>query len=82
MVRKVQILKTPGCSSCSKVADLIRKIRKDENLEFEIEELDIARHPELLRKYQIMVSPGIIIDGNLEFTGMPGAKKLRGKLSI
>ncbi len=80
MVRKVQILKTPGCSSCAKVTDLIMKIREDENLEFDIEELDITQHTDLLQKYQIMVSPGIIIDGKLEFTGMPGEKKLRGKL--
>jgi len=81
MVRKVQILKTPGCGSCSKVTELIMKIREDENLEFEIEELDITGHPELLRKYQIMVPPGIIIDGKLEFTGMPGEKKLRERLA-
>jgi len=82
MAKKVQILKTPGCSSCAKATDLIMKIREDDNLEFEVEELDITKNPELLWKHQIMVSPGIIIDGKLEFTGVPDKKKLRNKLMM
>ncbi len=81
MVKKVQILKTPGCGSCAKATDLIMKIKKDRYLEFEIEELDLTKHPELLLKHQIMVSPGIIIDGKLEFTGIPDKKKLKEKLT-
>lgn len=80
MVKKVQILKTPSCGSCAKATELIRKIKEEEGLDFEIEELDITEHPDLLQKYQIMVSPGIVIDGKLEFTGMPSEKELRMKL--
>ena len=81
MAKKVQILKTPGCSSCSKATELVVKIREDENLNFDIEELDITQHLDLLQKHQIMVSPGIIIDGKLEFTGIPDKKKLKDKLT-
>ena len=80
MVKRVQILKTPGCASCATATDLIREIKKEENLDFEIEELDLTENPDLLQKYQIMVSPGIVIDGKLEFTGLPSEKKLREKL--
>ncbi len=80
MVKKVQILKTPGCTSCAKATVMIKKIKEEEKLNFEIEELDITEHPDLLQKYQIMVSPGIVIDGKLEFTGVPSEKKLKGKL--
>lgn len=80
MVKKVQILKTPGCSSCAQATTLIKKIKEEEKLKFSIEELDITQHPELLQKYQIMVSPGIVIDGKLEFTGVPSKEKLREKL--
>ncbi len=82
MVKKVQILKTPGCSSCAQATTLVKKIKKEEKLKFTIEELDITQHPELLQKYQIMASPGIVIDGKLEFTGMPNEKKLKEKLII
>jgi glutaredoxin len=80
MVKKVQILKTPGCSSCAQATVLIKKIKEEEKLKFSIEELDIIQHPELLQKYQIMTSPGIVIDSKLEFTGTPSEKKLREKL--
>ena len=80
MIKKVQILKTPNCRSCAKVTVLIKKIKKQENLKFIIEELDIIEHSDLLQKYQIMTSPGIIIDGKLEFTGVPSEKKLKEKL--
>ena len=82
MVKKVQVIKTPGCSSCAKATKLLRKIKEDEKLDFRIEELDITQHPDLLQKYQIMTSPGIIIDGKLEFAGIPGEKKLKEKLMI
>jgi len=81
MVKKVQILKTPGCSSCGQATLLIKKIKAEENLKFTIQELDITEHPELLQKYQIMTSPGIVIDGKLQFTGKPNEKKLREKLT-
>ena len=58
-----------------------RKREKLENkLKFKIEEIDISKHPDLLQKYQIMVSPGIVIDGKLEFTGKPSEKRLKEKL--
>jgi len=80
MVKKVQILKTPGCSSCARATAMIKKIKKEEKLDFVIEELDITQHPDVLQKYQIMTSPGIVIDGKLEFTGIPSEKKLKSKL--
>ena len=80
MVQNVQILKTPGCSSCAQATVLIKKIKAEEKLKFKIEELDITEHPELLQKYQIMTSPGIVIDGKLEFTGKPSENKLKEKL--
>ncbi len=80
MVKNVKILKTPVCSSCSHAAKLIKKIKDAEELLFEIEEFDITENPELLQKYPMMVSPGIVIDGKLEFAGMPSEKKLKKKL--
>ena len=81
MVKKVLILDTPGCPSCVQATKLIKKIKEENKLKFEIEELDIRDNPDLIQKYQIMASPGIVIDGKLEFTGMPSEKKLRKKLT-
>ena len=80
MVKKVLILDTPGCVSCKYAEELIARIKKEENLHFDIEVKDITKHPEVLQKYQIMSSPGIVIDGKLEFTGKPKEDELRKKL--
>jgi len=80
MVKKVQILKTPGCASCAQATLMVKKIKEEEKLGFEVEELDVTEHPDLIQKYQIMTSPGIVIDGKLEFAGMPSEKKMREKL--
>jgi hypothetical protein len=42
MAKKVQILKTPGCSSCLKATELVEKIKEEKNLNLDIEELDIT----------------------------------------
>jgi len=80
MIKKVQILRTQGCASCAQATVLVNKIKQEETLTFQIEEIDITEHPELLQKYQIMTSPGIVIDGELAFTGMPNTRKLRERL--
>ena len=80
MVKKVQILKTPGCKSCAKATSMIKEIKDKEKLNFKIEELDITEYPDLLQKYQIMISPGIVIDGKLFSVGRPSEKDLREAL--
>ena len=80
MVKKILILDTPGCASCKYAEELIARIKKEENLHFDVEVKDITKHPEYLQKYPIMSAPGIVIDGKLVFTGKPSEKKLREEL--
>jgi glutaredoxin len=42
--------------------------------------IDVTEKPEYLEKYPIYTAPGIVIDGKLEFTGIPNRKKLVEKL--
>lgn len=77
---EVKVLKTPNCSSCAKAMEILAKIKKDmPNLK--IKEVNILEHPEEVQKYQIMSSPGIVIDGKLAFTGVPKEADLRKKLA-
>lgn len=80
MVKKVLILDVPGCASCTIAEQLIKQIKKEENLKFKVEVKDITKNPSLLKKYQVMNAPGIVIDGKLAFTGKPSVKELRKKL--
>lgn len=73
---KVQILTTPGCSSCMKVERMLDKMKVKYAL------IDITKNPEILLKYQVMSAPGIVIDEKLEFTGVPNEEELKKKLNI
>ena len=71
---KVQILTTPTCSSCATVEGMLDKM----GVEYEI--FDVTQHPDMLQKYPIMTAPGIVIDGVLEFSGVPKVEKLAEKV--
>ena len=72
---KVQLLTTPGCSTCAKV----EKMLDDMKVKYEI--IDITQHPEILEKYRKMSATGIVIDVKLEFTGVPNKEELKKKIS-
>jgi len=71
---KVQILTTPGCSSCVKVEKMLDEMK----VKYEI--IDITKNPRILQKYPVMSAPGIVIKGKLEFQGVPNKEELKKKL--
>ena len=80
---KVQFLTIAGCHNCAEVKKSLEELR----LEFpnlEIEEIDMAtpKGQELVGKYQIMASPGIVVNGELFSTGPVSKEKLREKFRL
>ncbi|PIN82559.1 MAG: glutaredoxin [Nitrosopumilales archaeon CG11_big_fil_rev_8_21_14_0_20_33_24] len=73
-MKKIEILTTPGCSNCSVVERMLDEL----NLQYEI--IDVTEKPEYLEKYPIYTAPGVVIDGKLEFTGVPKRHELVEKL--
>ena len=71
---KVEILTTPDCTNCS----VVEKMLDEMKIPYEI--IDVTDKPEYLEKYPIFTAPGIVINGNLEFTGIPKKEKLIEKL--
>jgi glutaredoxin len=71
---KVEILTTPDCANCS----VVEKMLDEMKIPYEI--IDVTEKPEYLEKYPIYTAPGIVINGNLEFTGIPKKEKLIEKL--
>jgi len=67
---KVEILTTPGCSNCS----VVEKMLDEMGVSYDI--IDITKKPEYLQKYPIYTAPGVVINGKLEFTGVPKKQKL------
>lgn len=45
-----------------------------------LEEVDITEHPELALKYRLMATPAIVINGKLEFVGVPAEATLWARL--
>ena len=75
MNRKIEILTTPSCSNCMVVEKMLDEI----NVPYDV--IDITEKPEYLEKYHIFMAPGIVIDGKLEFTGIPKKEELLEKIS-
>ena len=70
----VQILTTPSCSSCATVENMLDKL----GVEYEL--IDVTEKPEILQKYFILTAPGIVINGKLEFMGVPKERELAEKV--
>ena len=73
---KVQVLRTPGCTRCARAEKMLDKM----NVKYEV--IDITKNPKILQKYQVMTSPGIIIDEKLEFSAVPKEDELRKKFKL
>jgi len=71
---KIEILTTPGCTTCSAVEKMLDEMK----VPYEV--IDVTEKPEYLEKYPIYTAPGIVINGKLEFTGVPKKEKLIEKL--
>ncbi|HXV66051.1 MAG TPA: thioredoxin family protein [Nitrosopumilaceae archaeon] len=72
---KIEILTTPDCSNCK----IVEKMLDEEGFKYSV--IDITETPDYLQKYPIFTAPGIVIDGKLEFIGIPKKEKLIGKLT-
>ncbi len=76
MMVKVQILTTPGCGGCAKVKKML------DEMGVKYETIDVTEHPEMLETYPVMSAPGIVINGKLVFSGVPGEQELKKKLGV
>ena len=71
---KVEILTTPDCANCS----VVEKMLDEMKIPYEV--IDVTEKSEYLKKYPIYTAPGIVINGKLEFTGIPKKEELIEKL--
>ena len=61
----IEVLTTPGCQNCSILEKMLR------NLGLIYKLIDVTENPEYLKKYPIFTAPGLVVDGKLEFIGIP-----------
>ena len=72
---KVEILTTPGCSNCSVVEQML------DELKISYKVIDVTENSEYLEKYPIFTAPGIVVNGKLEFSGIPKKHELEKMLN-
>jgi len=68
---KVEVLTTPGCSNCKVLEKMLDKLGISYDL------IDVTEKSEYLERYPIFTAPGLVIDGKLEFTGIPKIEDLK-----
>lgn len=73
--KKVQVVYTKTCKYCGPTKEMWRDLQKV--YEFEYEEIDAqsSKGQELVQKFSIMTVPTTIIDGKVQFVGMPNKNK-------
>ena len=66
----IQFITMPGCHECAKAKKIFEEV-KPQYPKMQIEEIDATtpRGMEMVQKYSIMASPGIIINNELFSTG-------------
>ena len=73
---KVEILTSPDCANCR----ILEKMLDEMEISYEV--IDVTENPEYLKKYPIYTAPGLVLNGKLEFTGIPKKEKLAEKLKL
>lgn len=77
----IEIFSSPGCSKCSHARDVLRKLAEEQGAgDVEWREVNILEEMDRAVALGVMSTPAIAFDGELVFTGLPSAKKLRQEL--
>jgi len=77
-MKKLQILGT-GCPKCRKLAEAAEQAARDLGIEYELEKVtDIAE----IMKFGVMVTPALVVDGEVRLAGkVPSAEEIKSLLA-
>jgi small redox-active disulfide protein 2 len=71
---KIEILGT-GCSKCKKTKEVIEKVLKNSDVKAEVIKVEDV---EKILNYGVMVTPAVVVDGELKTVGkVPDEKEVR-----
>jgi len=77
-MKKLQILGT-GCPKCIKLTELAEKAARELGIEYEIEKVTDINE---LIKFNIMMTPGLAVDGIVKCSGrIPSVEELKGLIA-
>jgi small redox-active disulfide protein 2 len=71
---KIEILGT-GCSKCNKTKEVVEKVLKSTGVEAEVVKVEDI---ETILKYGVMITPAVVIDGDVKIVGkVPDEKEIK-----
>ena len=71
---KIEILGT-GCSKCNKTKEVIEKILRNTGVKAEVVKVEDI---ETILKYGVMITPAVVVDGDVKIAGkVPDEKEVR-----
>ena len=75
---KVEIFSSPGCTKCTQAKRKLLKLSTEFGPQaIDIAEINVLENIDYAVSLGVLSTPAIAINGNLCFTGLPSAKKLR-----
>ncbi|VAW96081.1 hypothetical protein MNBD_GAMMA22-848 [hydrothermal vent metagenome] len=78
MTINIEIFASPGCGKCGHAKDVLRKLVEELALgQIAWREVNILDEIDHAVALGVMTTPSIAINGDLVFTSLPSAKKLR-----
>lgn len=76
---EVEILSTPGCAGCKAtkkmIEDLVEK-QKERFPDLTWKDVDLTEHEDYIMKYRVMSTPVVVVNGKVEFNGVPKESEL------
>lgn len=76
---QLRLLFTEQCAGCERASLAVENLRQ-EFPELQVEHVNLLDHPEEALRYGLLATPGVVINGTLEFAGGVKEKELRRKL--
>jgi small redox-active disulfide protein 2 len=71
---KIEILGT-GCSKCNKTKEVVEKVLKSTGVKAEVVKVEDI---ETILKYGVMITPAVVIDGEVKIVGkVPDEKEIK-----
>lgn len=78
MAIKVEVFSSPGCGKCGHAREMLRRLAEEIGTgRIAWREVNVLEEMDYAVSLGVLSTPAIAINGKLEFTSLPSARKLR-----
>lgn len=78
---KLEVFSSPGCTRCGRAKNMVRRLAEELGAgRVQWREVNVLDEMDYAVSLGVLSTPAIAVDGELMFTGLPSARKLRDGL--